>query len=534
MSNIYLLDCTLRDGGYVNGWNFGEGSIKSIFTRLDTAGVDSIEVGFIDERVTYDANRSIYPDTKSIEPVFENIQTPKALLCAMIDYGTCSLDKISPKAESHLDAIRIIFKKHQQDEALDFCARVKAKGYKIFVNPVSVTSYTDEEIIALVKKINKISPYAVTVVDTYGLMHSEAVLHYCNILNTHLDKKIIIGYHAHNNFQLAYSNAIAVMSGIENRDISIDGTLFGMGKSAGNACTELLAMYMNEFKGKNYDMNQIQEAIDVDIQKEFAKCSWGYKPKFYQSALYACHPNYVQYYMDKRSLSIKSINNLLLQIPDEVKLLYNEKIAEEIYQKNQLIDFDDSHVLKELQEEFSGRPLLLLGPGKTILKDKDRINNYINNKDPIIISLNFAIDDYPIDYIFVGNAKRYSQLFSTLSRTIALRKLICTSNITEISQKIDYHVNFINLVSNVEVIRDNPLVLFLNLLSKINIKNVVLAGFDGYVEDIQEDYYQAYIPFLYDTSQIMLRNEALKTALKLFQRKMTITSLTRTLYLEDC
>jgi len=268
MKNLHLLDCTLRDGGYVNAWNFGEGCIKSIFSRLDTAGVDSIEVGFIDERVPYDANCSIYPDTKSIEPIFENMQKPKALVCAMIDYGTCSLDKIAPKSESHLDAIRVIFKKHKQDEALEFCSQIKAKGYKIFVNPVSITSYTDEDIIALVRKINKIAPYAVTVVDTYGLMHSDKVLHYCNILNAHLDKDVIIGYHAHNNFQLAYSNAIAVMNGIEDRDISIDGTLFGMGKSAGNACTELLAMYMNECKNKHYDINQIQEAIDVDIQKQ--------------------------------------------------------------------------------------------------------------------------------------------------------------------------------------------------------------------------------------------------------------------------
>ncbi|MDR2407753.1 MAG: pyruvate carboxyltransferase, partial [Bacteroidales bacterium] len=62
MNSPLLLDCTLRDGGFVNDWNFCFGSIKSIISRLDYAGVDIIEVGFIDERRSYDENRSIFPD----------------------------------------------------------------------------------------------------------------------------------------------------------------------------------------------------------------------------------------------------------------------------------------------------------------------------------------------------------------------------------------------------------------------------------------------------------------------------------------
>ena len=115
MRNLYLLDCTLRDGGYVNDWEFGAGSIKSIFSRLDSAGVDSIEIGFIDDRRSYDPNRSIYPDTKSVEPIFEGMKKPNALVCAMIDYGTCKIENIAPKCESHIDGIRVIFKKHLQE-----------------------------------------------------------------------------------------------------------------------------------------------------------------------------------------------------------------------------------------------------------------------------------------------------------------------------------------------------------------------------------------------------------------------------------
>ena len=530
MKNLYLLDCTLRDGGYVNAWNFGEGCIKSIFSRLDTAGVDSIEVGFVDERVPYDAHCSIYPDTKSIEPIFENMQKPKALVCAMIDYGTCSLDKIAPKSESHLDAIRVIFKKHKQDEALEFCSQIKAKGYKIFVNPVSITSYTDEEIIGLVRKINKIAPYAVTVVDTYGLMHSDKVLHYCNILNAHLDKDVIIGYHAHNNFQLAYSNAIAVMNGIEDRDISIDGTLFGMGKSAGNACTELLAMYMNECKNKHYDINQIQEAIDIDIQKEYIKSPWGYRQKYYIAALHGCHPNYVEYLLDKRTLSIKSINIILERTPEPIKLLYDKNAIEQLYHDYQNNEINDGETVAVLQTLFDKQPILLLGPGKSIETEKEKIQRFIVEKKPIVISVNFLNKSFAIDYVFMGNAKRYSQFFNAIHNTNKV-KTICTSNITETDKKIDFLVNYSSLLSKVDCIRDNPLVMLLSLLKKIHKTEVTIAGFDGYTEQNIQNYFEAYIPMLFCQDNVLLRNEAIKDELAALQKDIAITSLTLTRYL---
>jgi 4-hydroxy 2-oxovalerate aldolase len=259
---------------------------------------------------------------------------------------------------------------------LEFCKQIKEKGYKLFVNPVSVTTFSDEEMITLIEKINKIDPYVVTIVDTYGLMHSEKLLHYCNIMNEHLNKNIILGYHAHNNFQLAYSNTIAVMENIKDRDLSIDGTLFGMGKSAGNACTELIAMYMNERFGKQYDINQIQEAIDIDITKEFAKKEWGYRPLFYVSALNECHPNYVTYLMEKKTLSIKQINEILSEIPTEndKNLLFDKELCEKLYQEFQNKQIDDSETVASLKKELENKDILLIGPGKTIKELKTRVD----------------------------------------------------------------------------------------------------------------------------------------------------------------
>ena len=63
---IQLLDCTLRDGGYVNDWNFGKDTAAYLFERLVSSKVDIIEVGFLDERRAYDPNRTIMPNSEAV------------------------------------------------------------------------------------------------------------------------------------------------------------------------------------------------------------------------------------------------------------------------------------------------------------------------------------------------------------------------------------------------------------------------------------------------------------------------------------
>jgi 4-hydroxy 2-oxovalerate aldolase len=531
MTSPLLLDCTLRDGGYVNDWDFGIGSIKSVISRLDCAGIDIIETGFIDERRTYDENRTIFPDTESILPVFKSINQPKAVIIAMINYGTCAIDKISNQRESCLDGIRVIFKKKDRDGAIEFLGRIKEKGYKIFVNPVSITTYTDEDASVLIDKINKIKPYSVSIVDTYGLMHSKELLNYFDIFNNGLDKDIILGYHAHNNFQMAYANSITLLNRKLDRPITIDGTLYGMGLRAGNACTELIAMYMNEFCGRDFNLYQLQEAIDVDILKEYAQKPWGYRFEHYIAAMNDCDSRYVRHLLDKKSLSVKSINEILSEIDADKKLSFDECHAESLYYEYQRRYCDDAAAVESLKAAFSGKKILLLGPGKTLRDNRAAIDGFVRENNPLIVSINFLNESFPIDYVFMGNAKRYSQFFHKIYGEDTKAKIICTSNITEAGRKIDFPVNYSALLSDDPVIRDNPLVMFLRLLKNMGITEIWLAGFDGYAGDNSANYYAEYVRLLYCRENVVLRNEALKKELSDFSRFMRISSLTPTKYL---
>lgn len=532
MRNIQVLDCTLRDGGFVNDWNFGMGSIVSIIGRLVKANIDIIEVGFIDNRRPYDFNRSIFPDTDSIKPIFKNLDTDKAMILGMIDFGTCPIEALTEQKDSVLDGIRVIFKKQHYCEALDFCAAIKKKGYKIFVNPVSVTSYSDEEMLNLIEKINELTPHGVAIVDTYGLMHKQELLHYYDMLDKNLKTDIKIGYHAHNNFQLAYANSLELIALDSERELIVDTSLFGMGKSAGNTCTELVAMHLNENFGKSYDMYQLLEAIDVDISKEYAKKQWGYTLNHFVAASNDCHPDYVSALIEKKTLSVKAINEILTKIDPPNRLTFNKALIENIYMEYQNKYIDDSGAYENLINQIKNREILVIAPGKSIETHKAQIQNFIKDKEPVVITINFIDDNYKPDYVFMGNSKRYSQFFNKIYMSDCNVKVICTSNISESNRKIDYTFNFNSLINDDNVIRDNPVLMLLKILINIEIRKVYLAGFDGYTNDTVNNYPEEYIPFLYCDDQVVLRNEAIKKSIAVLKKDINIELITPSIYFQ--
>ena len=348
MNDLILLDCTLRDGGYLNDWNFGNNTLTSIFKCLISSGIEIIEVGFLDERRKFDMNYSIMPDTNSVSKIYGNIDKRNSMIVGMIDYGTCSIKNIQHCNESYLDGIRVIFKKHCMHDAINFCKQIKSLGYRVFIQAVSITSYSEKELLELIELVNELKPYAMSIVDTYGLLHQDSLVQIFNIMDANLSKEICIGYHAHNNFQMGYANCIEVLNKDVKRKILVDATLYGMGKSAGNAPIELISMYMNEKFIKKYDINQILEAIEKNIIEIYNKMPWGYNLFYYISALNKCHPNYVSYLMNKRTLSIKSINKILELIDTEKKLLYSKEHIEYLYLRYKENEYLDDKTIKTL------------------------------------------------------------------------------------------------------------------------------------------------------------------------------------------
>ena len=527
MQEIKLLDCTLRDGGFVNDWNFGKNSILTIFSRLNNANIDIIEIGFLDGRVETNFDRTINPKTSDFDKLFSGVKNKKAFVAAMVDYGTCDIDNIKPSP--FIDGIRVIFKKKDMDNALSFCKQIKDKGFKVFVQPVSITSYSDKEMLGLVEKVNKLYPFSMAIVDTYGLMHKDNMIKYFHLIDENLNKDITVGYHSHNNFQLAYSNSIELLGINTGRSITIDGSLYGMGKGAGNANTELLAMRMNDNFGKNYDIDELLEAIDVEIVKLTKKFSWGYSLSHFLAASNDCHPDYVKYLRGKNTLSVKCINNILNSIEEAKKLTFDKKYIDDLYLEYQKQTIDDTKEYNKLKSELAAKNILLLGPGHSIVKQKDKILDYIEKYKPVIFSVNYVPDMYKPDYVFVSNEKRYGRYMSTLTDNDNSFKIIATSNLTPINNEFDFILNYGKLLNSNDLIKTDSLGMLLNALRNLAVKNVSLAGFDGFSTN-DENYFDTYMEFAESNIDEALLNEAISKQLAEFKKIINLKFVTDTLY----
>ena len=170
----------------------------------------------------------------------------------MINYGEFSLEKIPVYQGKGIQGIRVAFHKKDADKATEYCRKLKEKGYMVFVQPMISLSYSDTEFIQLIQRVNEIKPYAFYIVDSFGMMKRKNLLRLFYMVEHNLSEDIWVGFHSHNNLQLAYSNAQSLIEAQTTRNIIIDTSVYGMGRGAGNLNTELFADYLNEYTEKKY------------------------------------------------------------------------------------------------------------------------------------------------------------------------------------------------------------------------------------------------------------------------------------------
>lgn len=531
MRNIKLLDCTLRDGGYLNDWRFGYSNIVSIFERLVDAGVDIIEVGFIDERRPFDIDRSIFPDTASCDKIYGKLKKSKSMVVGMIDFGTCGIKNIAPCEESYLDGIRVIFKKGKMYPAMEFCRQLKALGYKVFSQLVSVTSYTDDEMLELIKLVNDVKPYAVSMVDTYGLLNSEKLLHIYKIIDENVLPEINIGFHAHNNFQLAYSNALSFVKYEGKHDIVVDGTLYGMGKSAGNDPIELVAMTLNDEFKASYNIDSMLEAINESVLGFYKKNPWGYKLFYYLCARNKCHPNYLTDYEKEENLSVSMIDNLLSTIePEDKKLLYDKEVGKKYYEEFVAAMCNEGQAINDFLDFIGDKKILLIGPGKNIGLQVDKVKKFIEKEDIVKISVNYLPKDITADCVFITNPKRYHDMTLALKeeRHVNVKKL-ATTNVTARNGKFDFVINRAPLLEKDEKIIDNSFLMLISFLDRIGIKSVYCAGFDGY-SDRESNYNNPEMEYDFVKREAFSLNSHMKASIAEYRTHMDIKFITYSAY----
>ena len=396
---IKLLDCTLRDGGYVNDFRFGKQNIQGIIKKLSDASVDVIECGFL-RSGAFDPDCSLFGSVGAVKEVIGQ-KNPNLMYVAMIQYGKFSMEELENYDGTSIDGIRLTFHEHEIGEAFNQGAEIMRKGYKLFMQPVGTTTYTDESLLKLIAQINQLHPYAFYMVDTLGIMYKNDLLRMYYLVDHNLDKNIVVGFHSHNNLQLSFANAQELMQLNSARELIVDASIYGMGRGAGNLNTELVTQYINANFGLRYDNIQILEIIDEYIRPLSLQYTWGYETAYYISAVSGCHPNYATFLLDKQTLHVQDIHKILSSMDHGKRSLYDKGYIAELYLTYMNNRIDDAKTREILRQKLGDRPVLLLAPGKSAASDAERIQSWVRQNDAYVISINFVPDFCKVDMAFI-------------------------------------------------------------------------------------------------------------------------------------
>lgn len=332
MGKIKLLDCTLRDGGYINNWNFGKDAIYDIVRELQKAGVDIIELGFLRD-VEYHEDFTIFNSMQYPENISQgkNSGTEYAVMSEALN--PLPVNKIEPYKNFNTGIIRVIVWKILLQEGIEYCRELVEKGYKVCIQPNRVDQYSEEEYIELIQQFNKINPYAFYVVDSFGILDTDEIMKYADIANQYLKANIALGYHGHNNLMQAYGTAQKFIDRKYDRDIMLDASVYGIGRGAGNLNIELIAQYINKMYCVKYNVDSFVSIYNKYIRKIEQTENWGYSMYYYTVALNKCNPMYANYFESEESVPIEDVGYILALMEDNDKIRFSKEKVQQFLQE---------------------------------------------------------------------------------------------------------------------------------------------------------------------------------------------------------
>lgn len=266
-----IVDCTIRDGGLVNNWDFSMDFVQRLYAGLNEAGVDYMEIGYKNSPKLLKGAENAGPwrflNDDFLRKVIPNKGSTK--LSALVDVGRVDESDILPRSESMLDLIRVACYSKDVDKALDLVQTFHDRGYETTLNIMALSNVMENELLESFELIKESSVDVVYIVDSYGSLDHNDMKYLVEKFKTHLPNKRL-GVHTHNNMQLAFSNTlVAAELGVE----LLDASVYGMGRAAGNCPTELLVAHL---KGTKYNLRPVLGVLEELMVPLREKEEWGY------------------------------------------------------------------------------------------------------------------------------------------------------------------------------------------------------------------------------------------------------------------
>lgn len=319
-----ILDCTIRDGGHVVGWNFSEECVKEAYQAATISGVDIFEVGY-----RYSNPKPEWGDFASCRDDFLFSLFAKESDCklsVMVDIGKSALNDFGPcsKEFTPLTYVRVSAYPDRLVEAFEFCSGLLEKGYRVFLNLMAISDFADSDFNKIEKWSEKKFLDAFYFADSFGSLYPNDIEKFYNKLSQIGVERI--SFHSHNNLQLAFANTLKAM---ELGFYSVDASIYGMGRGAGNLPIELILAHLANINRERFNPIYYLNIIERYFVKLKQENPWGYTIPFMLSGSKNIHPTYSSE-LEKRGVSFQDICQMLDKIKDKNVISY---------QKNELENF---------------------------------------------------------------------------------------------------------------------------------------------------------------------------------------------------
>ncbi len=490
---ITFLDCTLRDGGYYTDWDFNLDKAKQLIESLNLAGVNIIELGYkapYSEKRFFGLFRNCNEDYLSFLS-----RNDKADYAFMIDVKEfINNDRV--------DYILLDFHIKMADQSMFTWVRLashfptiwsipplteyfRGKGYKVTFNLMGGSLLSDEDMKISLDKAAEAGVDVFYIADSFGAFYPEDIRRIIRFIKSNYSGKV--GIHTHDNQGLAYMNTLTAIE--EGADF-VDGTVCGMGRGAGNLSTEqFLLGYSHKYQGDQFNSTALLPSIVSFIEPLKARYKWGFQYSYMFSGLLNIHPTYCQHLAEGDRYTTEETLGILKNIPAERRSKYNKDVLDNAIEgvlNAEAVNFSDKSSKALDTSLISNDTVLILARGLQAQNNLAGIINLIDRKKITLIECNFTA--------FLPRERK--RLLVILNQN-KVKKFIEQGDYPDVylisGQPVNHEKKpvesaFFPVLLGPLKIDGTPLFLpdydaglyAIALAMKAGVKNILLAGFDGF------------------------------------------------------
>jgi 4-hydroxy 2-oxovalerate aldolase len=515
MKALTILDCTLRDGGYYNNWNFDRDTVNRYLQAMSLCNVDIVELGLRNDPL--DKTKSNFQST-----------TEDFLLNAKDFFNLPNDEEVKSsvnkrflqKEDSVISLVRVAVHYDDALKTKPIIVQLKALGYKVGLNLMQSNGKSEESYVTLATELYSWDQIDVLYfADSLGNMDIEDVKKINNLITA--GWKGSVGFHSHNNKGFALANAItAVRSGVK----WCDSTVTGMGRGAGNVTTESLLMELKNLGLHDSDLSYLQASL-IDFEKLKTSHKWGSNIFYQYAADNNIHPTFVQTLIGDPRYDEHQVFQFLQNLSKKSSSSYSTNdLRDSIYGSN-----EEKQGSWKATGWLEGDEVLLVGGGPSVKEYKDKIIKHLKNSSIKVIFIN--INEYLSSEIGIATVVSHemralldSSKYKELKHPLILPMKSLGKKIQEDIKDLDIYDYGLNLLENSFLIKPNSTSLnwqlsaayALAICTQAGVKKINLVGFDGYdKEDMRFN----------EMEEVILKYKSLESAVELFSLTPTLFNL---------